>query len=712
MTLPRWLRRRQPPAHEKLTEVVRWGQWVGGYPVTTDVTDDSYMDAFANPWVYACSSAIASAAATVPLVTSVKRGEEAQPAPTSELGKLLDYMNAGDNQQAVIRQTVLHLALHGNAYWLLLRSNPKAVPMAVQVVAPSVVEAIPGATKYSTVIGQYEITETGGSKTRVSADDVVHFRLPSGEDMYYGQSPIKALEQTINTWLSTQNYNESFFKRGGVPTGVLTSTYELKPENRTIMGELWDQWRTSNAAGRPLILGRDLDYKVLGVSPDGTITKTFPDSMRDTICSVYGVPPCIVGIFEYANYANANAQERMFWSNCVLGYLKLIEQAILEQLAPQFKGGDAYIVAFNTDGVEALQPQLADKATQAAQLVGPGIWTINEAREKLFAMTPVPWGDTFWGTFSQVPLSNIDADEPVLPEDEPEPEPQPMPPALAAAQEQPPAETPPPAPKMIVRLVGRKMQRLSAEGRVAHWKANDARRRTKERVYASAMGGWYDDMAEEMIGNLGASKASFVRSPRIDSIMFDLGKAALKLRDATGGPLKAAYEEAAKEASKLIGVSFEIDTAAEQTLLKARGQLMKTVAETAQDRVRNSLAEGIANGENVEALKERVREWNTSGKEYHVENVARTEVGCAMNTAATDTYRENGFGREWLAVQDDRTREDHAEMDGVTVGPDDQFTLPDGAVCDGPGDGRLGPEHVCNCRCTTAPVADWDGKIE
>lgn len=720
MTLPRWLTRLFTADQEKLSEPVRWGQFVGGnYPVTTDVTDDSYLDAFANPWVFACASAIANAAATVPLVTSTKRGDNVEPAPKSELGKLLDYMNAGENQQAVIRQTVLHLALHGNAYWLLLRNSPTAVPLSVQVVSPNTIEAIPGKSRYSLIIGQYEITEAGGTKTRVSADDVVHFKLPSAIDMYYGTSPIKALEQTINTWLSTQNFNESFFKRGGVPSGVLASTYELSQEKVKVLRELWDAWRTSNTVGRPLILGRDLTYTALGVNPDGTITKTFPDSLRDTICSVYGVPPCIVGIFEYANYANANAQERMFWTNCVIGYLTLIEQAILEQLAPQFKGGDSYIVAFNTDGVEALQPQLSDKATQAAQLVGPGIWTINEARQKLFDMTPVPWGDTFWGTFSQVPLSNINADEPVLFEDEPEPEPQPVPPALAAAQEQPPAEEAPqeapqqsPPPKMLVRLVGRKAQRLSAEGRVAHWKAHDARRRTKERVYANAMGGWYDDMAEEMVGNLGASKASIVRSPRVDSIMFDLGKAALKLRDATNGPLKAAYEEAAKEAAKLVGVSFDVDTAAEQALLKARGQLMKTVARTAQDRARNSLAEGIANGENIEALKDRVREWNVSGKEYHVENVARTEVGCAMNTAASDTYRANDFGLEWLAVQDERTREDHAEMDGTTIGPNDQFTLPDGSVCNGPGDESLPPEQVCNCRCTTAPVADWDGKTE
>jgi len=699
MTLPRWLRRRRPLTQEKLAEPVHWGQWIGdNQPVTSAITDDNYLAAYANPWVYACASAIASAAATVPLVTSIRRGDEVTPAPASELGKLLDRMNAGENQQAVIRQTVLHLTLHGNAYWLLLRPNRKAAPMAIQVVTPSIVKVVPGRSRFSAIIGQYKISDGGSQTTVVSADDVVHFRLPSADDMYYGQSPIKALEQTINTWLSTQSFNEAFFKRGGVPTGVLSSTYELSPEKLKLFREVWDAWRSSNTAGRPLILGRDLSYTALGVSPDGTITKAFPDSLRDTICSVYGVPPCIVGIFEYANYANANAQERMFWSNCVNGYLALIEQAIAEQLAVQFSDGDNYVVAFRRDSIEALQPQLADKAAQAAQLVGPGIWTINEARRRLFGMEPVPWGDTFWGTFSQVPLSDINAGPPEIGEAQPYV-------TMVEENEEQPTEQPTPS-KGRVRLVN-KARRLDPKARVAHWKAHNARRRAREAEFAEAGRQWYDGLAHEVLDKLANSKASVVRVPNLDDIMFDLRKAAAKLTSATKGPLKEAYREAAREASRLIGVSFEIDTSLEQELLRARQIAMRTVPQTAQDSLRRSLAEGIANGENIEALMERVREWNNTGKEHHVENVARTEVGCAMNTAASDTYRENDFGLEWLAINDERTRDDHAEMDGIAVGPSETFTLPDGSTCSCPGDASLPPEQCCNCRCSTAPVADW-----
>jgi len=44
-------------------------------------------------------------------------------------------------------------------------------------------------------------------------------------------------------------------------------------------------------------------------------------------------------------------------------------------------------------------------------------------------------------------------------------------------------------------------------------------------------------------------------------------------------------------------------------------------------------------------------------------------------------------------------------MDGVVVGIDASFDL-DGVECDGPGDPALGPEDVCNCRCTIAPVIE------
>ena len=64
--------------------------------------------------------------------------------------------------------------------------------------------------------------------------------------------------------------------------------------------------------------------------------------------------------------------------------------------------------------------------------------------------------------------------------------------------------------------------------------------------------------------------------------------------------------------------------------------------------------------------------------------------------------------KEWISVQDDRTRDAHLLMDGVVIPIEDKFEVPatsqsEGAFMDYPGDASAPAGLVVNCRCTTAP---------
>lgn len=87
--------------------------------------------------------------------------------------------------------------------------------------------------------------------------------------------------------------------------------------------------------------------------------------------------------------------------------------------------------------------------------------------------------------------------------------------------------------------------------------------------------------------------------------------------------------------------------------------------------------------------------------------IARTETVTAANSAAYLNAKESGLlmRKEWLAVNDNRTRHSHKDVDGVTVNIDDYFTV-GGAKMLTPGarvqeNGLpVPPEQVVNCRCT------------
>jgi hypothetical protein len=93
--------------------------------------------------------------------------------------------------------------------------------------------------------------------------------------------------------------------------------------------------------------------------------------------------------------------------------------------------------------------------------------------------------------------------------------------------------------------------------------------------------------------------------------------------------------------------------------------------------------------------------------------IARTEIGMASNSATVEAARSleiPGLKKEWVSLQDDRTRDgdgpnlgegaNHYDMNGVQVELDEKFTVPPDADMDGPGDEAGGADQVCNCRCT------------
>jgi hypothetical protein len=61
------------------------------------------------------------------------------------------------------------------------------------------------------------------------------------------------------------------------------------------------------------------------------------------------------------------------------------------------------------------------------------------------------------------------------------------------------------------------------------------------------------------------------------------------------------------------------------------------------------------------------------------------------------------YGKAWSAAIDDRTRQDHVDMDGVEAADDGIFTLPDGST--GPGPGLTGSAaQDINCRCSAVAI--------
>lgn len=98
--------------------------------------------------------------------------------------------------------------------------------------------------------------------------------------------------------------------------------------------------------------------------------------------------------------------------------------------------------------------------------------------------------------------------------------------------------------------------------------------------------------------------------------------------------------------------------------------------------------------------RERVGDYFANGGTgADIARIAETEMHRIANTAALETAKRGGAtSKTWATMLDDRVREQHEWLEGVTVGIDEDFYTDDGDHASAPGLFTLAQNNV-NCRC-------------
>jgi hypothetical protein len=142
-------------------------------------------------------------------------------------------------------------------------------------------------------------------------------------------------------------------------------------------------------------------------------------------------------------------------------------------------------------------------------------------------------------------------------------------------------------------------------------------------------------------------------------------------------------------------------------------ELCKDINNTTKKKLRQARSESITEGEDlrnqVKKLIEVADGLFDDDKKVRATLIARTESCSTMNAGSNELYKAEGINyKEWISVQDDRTRDSHLIMDGTVIPITDKFEVPavdnvDGAYMEYAGDPSAPAGQVCNCRCTIAP---------
>lgn len=148
-------------------------------------------------------------------------------------------------------------------------------------------------------------------------------------------------------------------------------------------------------------------------------------------------------------------------------------------------------------------------------------------------------------------------------------------------------------------------------------------------------------------------------------------------------------------------VSFDVKNPLAQHLLANLGRRITEITQLTRTEIMRSLVESHDAGLSIpHAARAMVRDVGATNK-TRATLIARTEFIGAQNGASLAAVQISGAAqtKTWLAVSDERTRQDHADADGQTVALADPFDV-GGFPMAHPGDQSAPAEEVCNCRCT------------
>ncbi len=633
-----------------------------GYPVPDDTA--SYQRTYSNAtWVYAAANAIGKAASGVPYVIK-KPGKDGKLdyAPDHWLQKLFDSVNPFMTSYDLSEAIFIYLVLTGNAYIGKERNSSGRV-VELWPLNSSRVKVVPSKSEY---VKGYLYT-VNGKDIPYEPRDMIHLKLFSPDNDYYGLSPIAAASLAVQSDLYAATYNRNIFKNESLPGVYLKSDQVLDRDTAEEMRKRWDRSHKGvDKAGRTAVLGSGTEAKTLNISNRDMQYIEQRKMSREEILAVLGVPPIMVGLLEFQPNANASEQKASFWEDTMTPITTKIGATINEQLIKQ--EDPAVIGMYDLSGVKALQSNRKEQTEIVTALVAAGM-PLNDALEfagiegKEYA-----WGNIAWLPFNLMPVSS--ASDPTATAEE----------GTEGKQSRP----------FVRRFTKAQRDNSIKQRRKRLTPIHDRMKRKTLRLY--------QEQENAILRIIRAVDEKAIKLPppeamrqMLDDIEDELKRGRKEFEQGALTYIIQALEQGVEHVNTDLEISFTLSNDRAKKLVETQAsRFAKDVTETTREQLSAALREGIDAGESSKELYDRAKQYYDTSKDYRAENAARTETARAYSTANTEGYKEAGFTKhEWI-----KDTERHAENE--SVGP-----IPIGDMFPS---GSTMPGDECNCGCDTVPA--------
>lgn len=605
-------------------------------------------------------------------------------------------------------------ALVGEAYLLKIR-QPNGKVIGLQPVAPSWVVQTPSATaKYWEI---YPLGTAGGKSIFVPVEDVICFKDIDLNDPYgRGRGTSEAIGDEIQTDEYSAKYAKNLFFNDATPSAIIYAPNGNKETADQIKQSWLQKMAGLHHAKEPMVLtGDGSKFEKIAQTPTELDFVNSRRFLRDSANEHFHIPPEIMGILQNSNRSTIDSAEYLLNKNVLADYLRMFERVINSQLLWEDFDKEQVLILHHENNISE---DIAQKLQILNDGLSRGVLTVNDWRVGMGFEADEKGGDVYLRSFGQVeqPFNS----EPIeLPETQNNPVELPD---LDVSQEEGEKGLSEEEYNTIKKNYESKYKMLKSdadkERRKTIWKVFDARATSIEEPFRKSMIKAFTKQNELVDEAIRKACEENKDVPTAIENLFDK-KMDEALKHTLAGAFINGLTVGAEHGNELLNkkgakeISDEVRRLFNLWVDNYGLELCRDMNNTTKKKLRKALSESIERGEDlrkqVKALLEVADDSFAEDKKARATLIARTESCSTMNAGAMELYKAEGINyKEWISVQDDRTRDSHLLMDGTVIPVTDKFEVPatsqtEGAWMDYAGDPSAPAGQVCNCRCTVAP---------
>lgn len=218
------------------------------------------------------------------------------------------------------------------------------------------------------------VQRVGARSQRFAPDEIIYIHTWHPTSDVHGLALLHVAGVDMQTALAVAQFTAQFFAEGALPPLIIQPA-EGQTVSDTDAQAMREAWRTAvqgvRNMWRALFARRRLEIETLEVPHLAQLAmRDVDDIVLRRIATAFGVP--VTMITDAANYATAREHRISFWRDTIIPEVRLIAEA--------FAAAHGINIYVDTDSVEALAEQEAEKRDSIVKLVQTGIITAQEAR--------------------------------------------------------------------------------------------------------------------------------------------------------------------------------------------------------------------------------------------------------------------------------------------------------------------------------------------